>query len=752
MPICYAHSAENRPESDWQTLKSHAENVAALAAQFAEPFGAAEIARYTGLLHDLGKYSDPFQNRLRGGKRVDHATAGAKEAIARWQLIGKLMAYCIAGHHAGLANGSGEGKNRSTLKERLAADIPALNPVWQAEIPLPEKIALSPPKRHPDYHNFDQDKQVAHCRFIESFFIRMLYSCLVDADYLDTEAFYAKLENETIERGNYPALSDLQQAFNQHLQNVRADAKKHSEGGQAELNQLRSEILDHAQQQAALAPGLFTLTVPTGGGKTYTSMAFALEHARQHGQRRIIYIIPFTSIIEQNAGEFRKAFGALGEAAVLEHHSTFDDRTLQERDTRDKLRHATENWDAPIVVTTAVQFFESLFADRSARCRKLHNIAGSVIILDEAQMLPLHLLRPVMAAIDELARNYRCSVVMCTATQPAISADNGFYGGFSDVREIAPDPARLYTALRRTTVRHIGKQSDAELLEHLTAQPQLLIIVNNRRHARSLYDSAKPLDGVYHLTTLMCAEHRSEVLKTIRARLKAGAPCRLIATSLIEAGVDVSFPRLMRAEAGADSIAQAAGRCNRENLRTADESEVLIFRPEEQWKAPPELATYAACMRETLRNDGDLLAPEAMIAYFRRVYDLSDLDKHHILEMLKNAGSDFPFQTIAEKSRVIESNHMLPLLIPYDANAEAHINALEHADTIGGLLRQLQRYTVQVPEKALCILCKNRRVKIINKEKFGEQFYALIGTDLYDAQAGLNWDNPDYIDADNLCI
>ena len=462
--------------------------------------------------------------------------------------------------------------------------------------------------------------------------------------------------------------------------------------------------------------------------------------------------MPFTTIIEQNAAAFRDAFGDLGEAAVLEHHSTFDDRKLQERDTRDKLRHATENWDAPIVVTTAVQFFESLFADRSARCRKLHNIAGSVIILDEAQMLPLHLLRPVMAAIDELARNYRCSVVMCTATQPAISADNGFYGGFSDVREIAPDPARLYTALRRTTVRHIGKQSDTELLEHLTAQPQLLIIVNNRRHARSLYDSAKPLDGVYHLTTLMCAEHRSEVLKTIRARLKAGAPCRLIATSLIEAGVDVSFPRLMRAEAGADSIAQAAGRCNRENLRTADESEVLIFRPEEQWKAPPELATYAACMRETLRNDGDLLAPEAMIAYFRRVYDLSDLDKHHILEMLKNAGSDFPFQTIAEKSRVIESNHMLPLLIPYDANAEAHINALEHADTIGGLLRQLQRYTVQVPESALKILFGKGRVNVINKEKFGEQFYALIGTDLYDAQAGLNWDNPDYINADNLCI
>ena len=745
MPICYAHSAENRPESDWQTLKNHAENVAALAAQFAEPFGAAEIARYTALLHDLGKYSEPFQNRLRGGKRVDHATAGAKEAIARWKMTGKLMAYCIAGHHAGLANGSGEGNNRSTLKERLAADIPALNPVWQAEIPLPEKTPLPPLKSNPKYPGFAQ-----------AFFTRMLYSCLVDADYLDTEAFYARLDGKTVARGGYPALGALQQAFNQHLQNVRADAKENSEGGQAELNRLRSDILDHAQQQAALPPGLFTLTVPTGGGKTYTSMAFALEHARQYGQRRIIYVVPFTTIIEQNAAAFRQAFGDLG-AAVLEHHSTFDDSTLLDRDSRDKLRHATENWDAPIVVTTAVQFFESLFADRSSRCRKLHNIANSVIILDEAQMLPLHLLRPVMAAIDELARNYRCTAVMCTATQPAINADNGFYGGFSDVREIAPDPARLYTALRRTTVRHIGNQSDAELLEQLTNHPQLLIIVNNRRHARSLYDSAKPLDGTYHLTTLMCAEHRSEVLKTIRARLEAGAPCRLIATSLIEAGVDVCFPRLMRAEAGADSVAQAAGRCNRENKWSAEASEVLIFHPEEKWQAPPELDAYAACMRGIVRKYGaNLLMPEAITEYFVDVYHLAgkDLDKHNILEKIKDAGRElnFPFQTIAEKSRVIESNHMLPLLIPYDTNAEAHINALEHADTIGGLLRQLQRYTVQVPESALKILFGKGRVNVINKEKFGEQFYALIGTDLYDAQAGLNWDNPDYINADNLCI
>lgn len=475
-------------------------------------------------------------------------------------------------------------------------------------------------------------------------------------------------------------------------------------------------------------------------------------------QRRIIYVVPFTTIIEQNAAAFRQAFGALGEAAVLEHHSTFDDSTLLDRDSRDKLRHATENWDAPVIITTAVQFFESLFADRASRCRKLHNIANSIIILDEAQMLPLHLLRPVMAAIDELARNYRCSVVMCTATQPAIGSAHGFYGGFDNLREIAPEPARLYAALRRTTVRHIGKQSDAELLEQLSAQPQLLIIVNNRRHARSLYDSAKHLDGTYHLTTLMCAAHRSQTLETIRARLAAGEPCRLIATSLIEAGVDVSFPRLMRAEAGADAIAQAAGRCNRENQWQAEDSEVLIFCPEEQWKAPPELATFAACMRGIVRQYGaDLLSPDAITAYFADIYHLAgnELDKHRILEEIQNAGSElnFPFQTIADKCRVIESKYMLPVLIPFNAEAEQLINALEHADTIGGLLRKLQRYTVQVPESTLCALLKEGLVEVINDKHFGNQFYALVpGSSLYDAAAGLSWDNTVFIEAEKSVL
>lgn len=522
--LFYAHSAKNLPESQWQTLYNHLSQVGEIAAGFAAIFGAQEIACYTGELHDLGKYTPEFAACLRGGKAVDHATAGAKVAVERFgDKAGKLMAFCIAGHHAGLANGDGEGDNRRTLTQRLAlsfsTDIPDLDPIWQQEITLPEKLPTPPLKA--DAH---------HKWFSYAFFTRMLYSCLVDADFLDTEAFYVSrsVEKNTIQRGGHPDLNALQQRFNTFIESFRQPAKQahatEAEQRRAALNRLRSNILDHAVAQAGEQPSLFTLTVPTGGGKTFTSMAFALEHAKCHGMRRVIYVIPFTSIIEQNAAEFRKAFGDLGEDAVLEHHSTFDDSKLKDQHSKDKLRQASENWDMPVVVTTAVQFFESLFADRSSRCRKLHNIAGSVIILDEAQMLPLSLLLPVMQSIKELARNYRCSVVMCTATQPAVQTEHGFYRGFENVREIAPNPTALFEQLRRTTVQHIGLQTDADLLEKLGQHWQMLIIVNNRRHARSLYDNAKQLDGVFHLTTLMCAKHRSQMLETIRGRLKNSDP------------------------------------------------------------------------------------------------------------------------------------------------------------------------------------------------------------------------------------
>ena len=755
--LYYAHSAQDElsnllPYEHWQTLQSHSVNVGEMASEFAQVFGAQEIACQTGQLHDLGKYSEAFNHRLHGGPSVDHATAGAKIAVERWgNVLGKLMAFCIAGHHAGLANGSGEGDNRRTLKQRLALqfgeDIPALDNLWQQEIKLPQNLS-APPLKADAHHPF----------FSYAFFTRMLYSCLVDADYLDTEAFYLNLENNAVERGGYPDLNALQRNFNQFINYFRrriaqAPEQTEAEKRNAALNRLRSEILDHAVEQAAQPQGLFTLTVPTGGGKTFTSMAFALEHAKRHGMRRVIYVIPFTSIIEQNAAEFRKAFGELGEQAVLEHHSTFDDGKLQNEATKDKLRLASENWDVPIVVTTAVQFFESLFADRSSRCRKLHNIAGSVIILDEAQMLPLNLLLPIMQAIKELSQNYRCSVVMCTATQPAVQAENGFYRGFENVREIAPKPTALFDKLRRTTVQHIGKQTDADLLAKLGEHPQMLVIVNNRRHARSLYDQAKHLEGTFHLTTLMCAKHRSQKLDEIRARLKNGEPCRVIATSLIEAGVDVDFPLVMRAEAGLDSVAQAAGRCNREGKRPSENSFVWIFTPEEQWKAPPELAAQAAVMRLTADSfSDDLLSTQAVAAYFAELYQLksSELDNKKILKMHNDTGQslDFPFQTIADKFRMIES-HMQPLIIPFDGEAENLISSLHHADHIGGLLRKLQLYTVQIPKNALAALYKAGRIEPINEKNFGKQFYTLIGLDLYDDVAGLSWEDNVFIKAEN---
>ena len=757
-PLYYAHSAHDElgnllPYEHWQTLQSHSVNVGEMAAEFARVFGAQEVACQTGQLHDLGKYSEAFDHRLHGGPSVDHATAGAKIAIERWgNAIGKLMAFCIAGHHAGLANGCREGDNRSTLKQRLALQfgegIPALDNLWQQEIKLPQNLS-APPLKADAHHPF----------FSYAFFTRMLYSCLVDADYLNTEAFYSNLENKAIERGGYPDLNALQHNFNQFINAFRrriaqAPAQTEAEKRNAALNRLRSEILDHAVEQAAQPQGLFTLTVPTGGGKTFTSMAFALEHAKHHGMRRVIYVIPFTSIIEQNAAEFRKAFGELGEQAVLEHHSTFDDGKLQNEATKDKLRLASENWDAPIVVTTAVQFFESLFADRSSRCRKLHNIAGSVIILDEAQMLPLNLLLPIMQAIKELAQNYRCSIVMCTATQPAVQAENGFYRGFENVREIAPEPETLFAQLRRTTVQHIGTQTDADLLAKLAEHPQMLVIVNNRRHARSLYDQAKHLDGTFHLTTLMCAKHRSQKLDEIRGRLKNGESCRVIATSLIEAGVDVDFPLVMRAEAGLDSVAQAAGRCNREGTRPSDNSFVWIFAPEEQWKAPPELATQAAVMRLTADSfSDDLLSTQAVAAYFAELYQLkgSELDNKKILKMHNDTGQslDFPFQTVADKFRMIES-HMQPLIIPFDGEAENLISSLHHTDHIGGLLRKLQPYTVQIPEKALAALYKAGRIEPINEKNFGKQFYTLIGLDLYDDVAGLSWEDTEFLKGESL--
>lgn len=730
---CFAHSTARGDKTDWHVLAEHLVSVARIAADNAKVFGMEALASPAGLLHDLGKYTVDFQRRIAGDAiRVDHASRGAMLAVQRYGQIGYLLAYAIAGHHAGLANGAESGE-RSALNERLLGiGLPPLLDCWQREISLPDTLPFPGMRVHSKERG----------NFQLAFLVRMLFSCLVDADYVDTEAFYDRVENQPSYRGTpAPSLEAMREQLDLYLSRFQADTA---------VNCIRAEILAHVRGGSSEDPGLFSLTVPTGGGKTLASLAFALDHAIRHGLQRVIFVIPFTSIVEQNAAVFRTALGSLGEATVLEHHSAFSatppPRGEPDRyQAKEKLRLAMENWDAPIVVTTAVQFFESLFAARPAQCRKLHNIAGSVVILDEAQTLPLKVLRPAVAAIDELASNYRVSVVLCTATQPALQAPE-FVGGLEHVRELAPEPTHLFRKLERVRVRHLGVLDDDALHAQLRQRDQVLCIVNNRRHARAVYKAMEDLPGARHLTTLMCAKHRSAVLADVRGMLRRGEPCRLVATSLIEAGVDVSFPTVFRAEAGLDSIAQAAGRCNRNGERSIDESEVFVFaNANDDWAPPPELKQFAQAAQEILRShSGDPLAPAAIHAYFRTLYwqkGNDQLDSENLLGMLQTSGIDrLPMETLAAKFRMIDSVQM-PVIVPYDDEATNLIERLRHAEKSGGLARKLQPFLVQLPRQGYNALCDAGAIERV-ADKWGEQFMVLGTVHLYHHDYGLHWDDP----------
>lgn len=705
------------------------------------------MARTCGRLHDLGKYTNKFQRRLSGeAPRMDHATWGACVAHERYRGLGTLMAYAIAGHHAGLADGAvGEAQTRSSLRYRLSEDyrtsvLPPLLPDWQHDIELPDSVGMP--------EGFTALKP--RLAFQLSLLTRMIFSCLVDADFIDTDNFYRRIEgNEPRSENSGASLEVLRERLNGYL-----DGKPETGG----INPLRADILAHVRGMAGESPGRFSLTVPTGGGKTLASLAFALDHAIAHGLRRVIYVIPFTSIIEQTASVFREAFGELGEDAVLEHHSAFFDDPQSELQSVEKRRLAMENWDAPVVVTTAVQFFESLFADRPSRCRKLHNIAGSVVILDEAQTLPLDLLRPCVTLLDELALNYRTSIVLCTATQPALTRVQGFKDGLEDVRELAPDPPLLYRQLRRVTVRHAGVLDDAAITDCLRQRQQALCIVNNRRHARHLFESIADQPGAFHLTTLMHARHRSAVLADVRQRLKAGEPCRLVSTSLIEAGVDVDFPMVLRAEAGLDSIAQAAGRCNREGRLPRDASEVLVFETANpDWAPPRELKLFAEAFRTIERaHREDLLALEAVTAYFQEMYWRRDGRLgEELIDLFRGAGIDsLPFETLAARFKVIRTT-MRPVIVPYDPARPGLqdpfvIDVLRDLEYAPAAARKLQPFLVQVPEQAYKALWQAHAIQPVAPERYGEQFVRLVNPRLYDARFGLHWDNPQFLSAESL--
>lgn len=738
----YAHSTKRTDKADWQPLREHLISVGNLASEFATTFGGQILARPTGQLHDIGKYTRRFQLRLEGkSTKVDHATWGARIALNRYgPSLGHLLAYGIAGHHAGLANGKG-GKSRTSLQDRLDSSLPDLLPVWEQELPLPDTSELCLPA------SFQPRRDRG--AFQLTLLARMLFSCLVDADFIDTDEFYRRIEGRSPRKKEEPPdLKELRSRLDARLAAFHIDS---------DVNRLRADILTHVRKQAILEPGLFSLTVPTGGGKTLDSLAFALDHGIAHDLRRVIFVIPFTSIVEQNAQVFRDAFGDLGDAAVLEHHSAFFDDPKSALESKDKRKLAMESWDAPVVVTTAVQFFESLFADRPSRCRKLHNIAGSVVILDEAQTLPLKLLRPCVTLLDELALNYHTSIVLCTATQPALNAEEGFLDGLKGVRELAPDPPKLYRQLRRVNVRHVGALDDEALSQHLRQREQVLCIVNNRRHARALFDSIADQPGARHLTTLMCAKHRSAVLAEVRQQLKDGLPCRLVSTSLIEAGVDIDLPTVLRAEAGLDSIAQAAGRCNREGHRHHEDSEVLVFATANpDWAPPTELKQFAQAFRTVEpRHREDLLAPEAVRAYFHELYwqkGVRELDAHDLLGMLKGCREDsLPFETLAERFRLIETT-MRPVIVPWDDAARDALKRLGFAESCGGIARQLQPYIVQLPHPAYEALWRASAIQPVAPDRYGEQFVQLVNPRLYDGRFGLHWNNPQFLEADSLVV
>ena len=741
----FAHSSEDADTQQWHTLSDHLIGTGEMAAQFGAAFGVEKAARLAGLLHDLGKYSGAFQGRLQGDTtRVDHSTAGAIEIKKRAKAAGdapiaELIAFAIAGHHAGLADRSGQ----ASLGERLKRPVESLDPVWETEI-TPDATGLMPA------FCWHRDQQQAAFQF--GFLGRMLFSCLVDADYRDTESYYATLKGDKPAR-EWPALTELIDElivkFDSHMAKLQANALP------GEVNDLRRDVLTHVRQGADAPLGLFTLTVPTGGGKTLTSLGFALDHARRHDLNRIIYAIPFTSIIDQTASSFAEI---LGDEYILEHHSALDEEKLSKRQQHDKLNLAMEDWAAPLIVTTNVQLFESLFSNRPARCRKLHNIARSVIVLDEAQTIPLPLLRPCIEALRELVYNYGCTIVLCTATQPALAAPKFPDGLPLDGRELAPDPPALARRLKRVSIRSVGAMEDDALVAALRETPQGLVIVNTRQHALNLYRACADAElvGIYHLTTRQYAAHRREILKAVCQALDNDEPCRLIATSLVEAGVDIDFPYVWRAEAGLDQLAQAAGRCNREGRRAAAESIVTLFQAPDN-PPPREIAQLARDFaRMAAKHADDLLAPAAMRAYFEEVYwrKGDGLDSKQIMSdfALNGMEADIAYRKIAEKFRMIESG-MVPVIIPREPQAQDALNRLAGGTVRPGrVARALQPYLVQVPPRARAALLANGHAHFAQEERFGDQFCVAQNEALYRQDIGLLFENAEYLSLEGLVV
>lgn len=729
----YAHSLPDCPEDRWQTLDEHLVACAKLAREFAAVFGSGPWGDSLGGNHDDGKARQAFQAYLKrsnglldaayDGSDHSHSGVGACWAVAKFGKLGRILAYCIAGHHAGLPDWAGGVTPNGALQLRLETEKTVLDEPAVAEWLREQGVKWSDWKPAPPWKFKPGDV---------SFWIRMLFSCLVDADFLNTEAFMSPEKADV--RGGHPPLADLAPVFFAKLDDKERAAPA------TEVNRIRAEIRAHCEEAAKLEPGLFSLTVPTGGGKTLSGTAFALRHALRHGLKRIIYVIPYTSIIEQTADVLRDFLGADN---VVEHHSNLDpDKETQQS------RLAAENWDAPVIVTTTVQFFESLYACRSSRCRKLHNMAESVVILDEAQLLPPHLLWPCAEALAQLVAHYRVSVVLSTATQPALATS----GPLADapVHEIIPDPQALYARLKRTDIVLPAdlkqRASWEEIADELRQYPQALCVVNTRRDAKELARLVGE-DAIY-LSTLLCGEHRSRKIAAIKERLAAGAPVRVVSTQLVEAGVDIDFPVVYRAFAGLASIAQAAGRCNREG-RSETPGKVMVFMPPKA-SPPGSLRKAEDAYIELLASDRPPLPddPESYPRFFAAFYQAQNDDgKERFQKWLVRdyANFEFQFREAAADFKIIEDN-TVPVIVLY-GESRKWLDALRAAGPKRDIMRRLQRYTVNIFRNWLPSLLKWGLIEELPPA--GSGLYAQTMPSLYDEAYGLDMER-EALDPDDL--
>jgi len=686
----YAHTAtlpdgKLDPDQDhWQPLSEHLRNVALLAKEYATPLGLPAEAELAGLLHDLGKYHPGFQQYLRRGRpRTPHAAAGAAIIAARSARVANI----VASHHAGLHDWPELQPKLAALLSEKKSLLAEFLRQFQSELGYPPLTVPAPIEAG------------AAARELAT---RLVFSALVDADYLDTEQHFQKTKGQSVSEPCWPPVEELCAKLEQFMNDLGRQPNVNS------LNLLRTQISDRcAEIGKSHAAGAFALAVPTGGGKTLASARFALRHAAQNGWKRIIYVIPYTSIIEQNAGVFADIFGL---NAVLEHHSL---ARWQEEDEEapdslaQQMKRSAENWDAPFIVTTNVQFFESLFSHRPAACRKLHRLMEAVIIFDECQTFPPELLTPTLVCLKALLVFGKTSVVFCTATQPSLGERPGFAEGFPNVTEIIPQEWQLHERpeFRRTRLRTRRKaRSVSDLCQELSQCARGLVIVNTRQQAWELFEKVRS-EGVFHLSTLMCPAHREIVLSAVRVRLQAkNARCLVISTQLVEAGVDLDFPVVYRALGPLDSIIQAAGRCNREGrLRGKDDmpqlGEVIVFKLEDHrlpsastYRRATDLASGTDFLPDALEGN---FPPETILRYFESLYNLTERDKHNIAQL----SHDKCYRQIGEKYRWIESDTE-PVLTDYSpigAAWQAVFSANEFVPPTRQQWRAIARYCINLP-------------------------------------------------------